>query len=488
MKHLIQIRHLLPESNFTCFVIPGLFSGRECELLLSIDVKESFQKAITNYPTSYRNNERLVVDDDKLSAMLFSKVKPYLPETLSIDTNIKSENGDWSLKKLNKRLRFCKYAAGQYFSRHLDGVHHRSEIVQSKLTFMIYLNGADEFEGGRTLFYKTKAADELWASYIPCKGDLIVFDHNVWHEGEQLIAGEKFVLRSDILYSKKNTGTLQSPYSGHLGYIWSLLKLNKDTILSGGRDKTIRVWDAAGKQKLSLSGHSNSIICIEKIDDEVFLTGSRDKAIIVWKNFKANSVIKIHSAVVLSLCRLTADTFASASGDNLLKITTLSGEVLKTFAAHNDWVWQVIKLDGHILATCSEDRTIKIWDTEKGICIQCFQESCPIISLAFNAKARQLISGNFNGDVSVRVLEKNFQQKEIKVFQAHSGIIRTIKIIDNHHFATGAEDNKVKVWKMADNLLVNEFEQQNFVQSIEMIDQQTLLTASYDGTIRQWNL
>jgi WD40 repeat protein len=488
MKQLIDIQHLLSESDFICFVVPSLFSHYECNALLNADIKHSFQKAITNYPSSYRNNDRLVIDSDELSSSLFSKVKPYLPETLNVDSNIKSENGIWHLKKLNNRLRFCKYAAGQYFSRHLDGVHHHSETVQSKLTFMIYLNSSNEFKGGRTLFYRSKAADEPCASYTPRKGDLIVFDHNVWHEGEQLSEGEKFVLRTDILYSKKAADTPHIPFSAHLGYIWSLLKLNKDTILSGGRDKTIRVWDLSGSQKLSLSGHSSSILCMEKIDDNTFLTGSRDRLVIVWENFKAVSIIKMHSAAVLSLCKLTACTFASAGGDNVLKIATLSGEVLKTFTGHSNWVWQVIKLNKHILATCSEDQTIKIWDTEQGSVIYTFYESCPIISLAFNAQTRQLISGDFHGNISIRILGTDFQQQYIKTFKAHDGIIRTIKIIDGIRFATGAEDNKVKIWSTTGGSLITEFEQQNFIQSIEIGDRNTLLTASYDGTIKQWHL
>ena len=201
----IEIQNILPDTNFTCFVIPSLFSKAECEELLNNDIKNSFQKAISNYPTYYRNNDRFVMDNDILANQLFEKVKPYLPETIEINSSIQAENGLWHLKELNNRLRYCKYSANQYFHRHLDGVHYRNDTTQSKLTFMIYLNSATEFEGGRTLFFKTKETNEIWASYNPKQGDLIVFDHNVWHEGEVLTQGEKFVLRSDILYSKKET-------------------------------------------------------------------------------------------------------------------------------------------------------------------------------------------------------------------------------------------------------------------------------------------
>jgi WD40 repeat protein len=483
----IEIQNILPDTNFICFVIPSLFSKTECEQLLNSEIKNSFQKALSNYPTYYRNNDRFVIDNDDLANQLFEKVKPYLPETIEINSTIQAENGVWHLKELNNRLRFCKYSANQYFHRHLDGVHYRNDTTQSKLTFMIYLNSATEFEGGRTLFFKTKETNDIWASYIPKQGDLIVFDHNVWHEGEVLTQGEKFVLRSDILYSKKETEISKEPFTGHLGYIWSLLKIDDNTILSGGRDKEIKAWTVSGEQKQSLQGHQNSILCIEKMNDDIFISGSRDRQVIVWKDYKILNKIKAHSAIVLSLCCLDNNTFASSSGDNTIKISNLDGTVLRTFKEHTNWVWQVIKLDDNIIASSSEDGSIKIWNSEIENSIITFNESDPIISLAYNNQTRQLISGSLNGEISIRTLTDNYQQLEIHTFKAHIGIIRTIKFIDDKHIATGGEDNKVRIWCL-DGQLISELEHQNFVQSIELLDNNTIISASYDGTIKTWTV
>lgn len=484
----IGVQNLLKNTDLICFVIPSLFSKAECEALLNSNVKNSFQKAIANYPTYYRNNERFVIDSEELAHNLFKKVKPYLPKRIEVISNIETENGIWNLYELNNRLRFCKYSANQYFNRHLDGIHYRSKEIQSKLTFMIYLNSATEFEGGKTLFYKSKNTSEIWASYTPKQGDLIVFDHNIWHEGEMLLQGEKFVLRSDILYKRQENAISVQSFSGHLGYVWKLLKFDNSHIISGGRDKVTKVWNVNGTVSQNLLGHENSILSIEKMNENTFITGSRDQRIIVWQKnsneqFEKTQILHIHSALILSLCRLTNTKFASSSGDNTIKICGLDGQVFKIFIEHKNWVWQVIRLSDTIIASCSEDKTIKIWDIESERPIKTFYEKSPVFCLEYIGN--QLISGNLKGEIIIKTLTEDYQLLRNQVFQAHHGIIRTIKVINNTHFATGGEDNKVKIWNIRNQECILELVHQNFVQSLELVND-NLLSASFDGTIKVW--
>ena len=82
-------------------------------------------------------------------------------------------------------------------------------------------------------------------------------------------------------------------------------------------------------------------------------------------------------------------------------------------------------------------------------------------------------------------MTNDYQQLEVKTFKGHNGIIRTIKIIDNEQIATGGEDNKVRIWNLQGQL-VSELEHQNFVQSIELLDDKSIISASYDGTIKKF--
>jgi WD40 repeat protein len=127
------------------------------------------------------------------------------------------------------------------------------------------------------------------------------------------------------------------------------------------------------------------------------------------------------------------------------------------------------------------------WNTETEELIGDFREDQPLFCIEFNQKNRQLVSGNLKGEITIQTLSTNFKEQKRAIIQAHNGIVRTIKFINETYFASGAEDNKVKIWNIENNQCVLEFEHQNFVQSLEIINGK-LLSASYDGSIITWDL
>ena len=488
-----EINHLLPQTDLTCFVIRNLFSSAECDGLLSPDIKELFQQSNGYYPPFYRNNERLVVDDLDMSSLLFEKVKSFIPEIIAVESENTQEKGNWRLKELNNRFRYCRYNEGQYFSRHLDGIYYKSDSIQSKLTFMLYLNDAIDFIGGRTLFYKEKDSTEIWASYHPRKGDLIVFDHNIWHEGEQVITGNKYVLRSDILYERLDPSEhIQNVNycEGHLGYIWKIIHFNEDLIISGGRDKIIKVWNKEGSCIQRLQNHQQSILCLAQINENIFVSGSRDKTICIWEkdvSFALKDTITTNQTTILAVCGLDLNTFACAGADGRILIHGLDKELKGILEGHQDWVWGLFKMNENILISWSEDATIRIWDLNTLECINTIQESCAIHALVFDHKNNQFIIGNFLGEIKIIKCKHDFSVTTIvHEIQAHKGIIRDLVMVSDDIIASGGEDNQIKCWKLISLENITNFTHLNFVQSLLSIEDKRLLSASYDGQIKIW--
>ncbi|WP_373530052.1 hypothetical protein [Nostoc sp.] len=66
---------------------------------------------------------------------------------------------------------------------------------------MIYLN--EGFEDGETRFYLPEYYEDLSnLAVLPVTGMALCFVHELVHEGATIIQGRKYVLRSDVMYSR----------------------------------------------------------------------------------------------------------------------------------------------------------------------------------------------------------------------------------------------------------------------------------------------
>lgn len=139
-----------------------------------------------------RNNERVLVDDPALADALFRRAAPWLPPTIE----------QRPLARFNERWRFYRYRPGQTFQPHRDGSYLSLETYEkSEVTFLIYLN--DGMTGGETRFFADMEQVAQRCPYLtvkPTTGAALVFLHSIWHEGAMVQCGEKYVLRTDVMY------------------------------------------------------------------------------------------------------------------------------------------------------------------------------------------------------------------------------------------------------------------------------------------------
>ena len=184
-------------------IVRNALTAEECKAIIDLSERKGYQDA-AEYCGMYRDrwNDRFMSDDPELAEFFWQRVKEYIPTTIN-------EFGmDWKLEKLNTRFRFCKYIGGMghYFGPHTDGQYIVDSTHRSLLTCMFYLNGMDEFEGGLTNFldYKTKA---VTYSVHPEPGLCVIFPQvnlDFYHEGTRVTKGLKYILRTDVMYCKKD--------------------------------------------------------------------------------------------------------------------------------------------------------------------------------------------------------------------------------------------------------------------------------------------
>jgi len=181
---------------------------------------------------------------------------------------------------------------------------------------------------------------------------------------------------------------------------------------------------------------------------------------------------------------------ASASEDETVKLWDVqSGMELRTFKGHSGDVNCVtFSPDGTRLASASDDGTVKLWDAQSGTELRTFKGPSGIVwSVAFSPDGTRLASANENGTVEFWDVQSGL---ELRTLKGHSGIVYSVAFSpDGTRLASGSDDGTVKLWDPQSGTELRTLEgHSNYVMSVAFSPDGTLLaSASLDKTVKLWN-
>lgn len=219
-------QNLIPLYNKApcAFLIHNLFSPDECTQLIRLAEDEGFDNATIAGPggkqimcTDIRCCGRCIIDDVKLADSIYERVLNAIRGRTPFEEKVM--HAPWASSSiasaqqcaeeirviavgLNERLRFIKYTKGHFFAPHQDIAFTRgAEFGEragetSYITVQIYLN--EKFKGGSTRF----VCGNRFYDVQPRRGSALVFDHDLLHEGSLVTRGQKYSVRTDIMFKQ----------------------------------------------------------------------------------------------------------------------------------------------------------------------------------------------------------------------------------------------------------------------------------------------
>ena len=139
-------------------------------------------------------------------------------------------------------------------------------------------------------------------------------------------------------------------FEGHSKNVNSVDCLNSHRMfVSGGADKTVRLWTAFGADHSVLKEHTASVLCvrIDGVGNQI-VSGSKDKTVRIW--------------------------------------SVKSRKCLHVLRGHSGWINDVEFLTFNSIVSVSPfDRTVRIWNTSTGVCVEILDD-CDLFSDRFGSR------------------------------------------------------------------------------------------------------
>jgi F-box and WD-40 domain protein 1/11 len=281
---------------------------------------------------------------------------------------------------------------------------------------------------------------------------------------------------------------------GHTDSVYCA-QFDEDKIITGSRDRTIRVWDAhypwscqkiigpptgdvtidgpvnnPAQQATGMSPfaticppstpsagivtpmehpsdyHSASVLCL-KFDEEIMVTGSSDFSCIVWdikNDYRPIHRLTGHSAGVLDVCFDDRYIVSCSKDTSICVWDRKTGVLLKQLSGHGGPV-NAVQLRGDLVVSASGDGVAKLWNIVTGHCVKEFlSKDRGLACVEFSDDGRTILTGG--NDKIIYQFDANTGEL-VREIRAHSSLIRSLHLDSmNKRIVSGSYDMSVKVF------------------------------------------
>lgn len=265
--------------------------------------------------------------------------------------------------------------------------------------------------------------------------------------------GAEFYVESSI------PSTCKQRIPAHDGGCASILfEYNSSKLISGGQDRAIKMWDTtSGSLTNSLYG------CLGSVLD---LSITHDNKLII----------------------------AASSSNNLYVWDANSGRIRHTLTGHIDKVCavDVSKFSSRHVVSAAYDRTIKVWDLQKGYCTNTiiFHSNCN--SLSFSMDGLTICSGHVDGNLRLWDVQTGKLMSEVA---AHSQAVTSVSLSRNGNMIlTSGRDNLHNLFDIRTLEICGTFRANanrvasNWSRSCISADDSYVTAGSVDGSVHIWSV
>lgn len=319
----------------------------------------------------------------------------------------------------------------------------------------------------------------------------------VWLDGNTLATGSE-----DGRIHTWQTGSRQAtPVSEHHASVQQLLWLpNHEQLLSvGGRDQTMRLWDHAQNEAITVSfdfvSYDLATVVAWSPDSSRLAVGTDNGTVQVWSPLTGQiiAVIGGHEETVTSLAWSPDGQWLATSGlpDHTVRVwSATTGEARAELNGHTDQVTAVSwSQDSAELVSCGFDSQLRIWNAAAAEQVRSFQVNAlgQALAVAWAPDNSKIVVAGQTGWVQIRPPNPN--ELTITLDNHDAPVKALVWAPDGSRFVSGDNGGQLLVWDsgVSDNgtpiLTINTGLS---VRHIAWSPDNTLLATTSGTTVRIW--
>jgi WD40 repeat protein len=226
--------------------------------------------------------------------------------------------------------------------------------------------------------------------------------------------------------------------------IISLITLPDGNLACGCLDGNIKIWSRINWTSIRTFLYGSCVYSLAILQNKYLVSGGDDKTVKIW-DYKTGSLQKTiagHTSGIRVVLVLNNHDIVSGSYDNTIRIWDSTQGILKYTLSESYWIFGLVQLKNGNLVTFCWTGNIKIWNPFTGILIKAITTS-DTHSTAIQLNNQDILIGNNNGNL--RIFDPATYQFEFTL-QGHTDHVIYVMQLKNNDFVSCSWDFKVKIW------------------------------------------